>query len=169
MQTITKTYSNLKAAHRQWRHPGHCHFAHGENWVVHLTIGCHQLDDQNFVVDYGGLRPVRNWLEYLLDHTLLIDQDDPARDTFQALHDAKLCDLRIVPSASAEGLCRFILQKAEQIVHELTGGRAFVTEVVVEEDTKNTARLTRCRTTAPDTVGNVAGRCGLDQEEACHG
>lgn len=139
--TITKTYSNLKAAHRQWRHPGHCHFAHGENWTLHISFGCKQLDEQNFVIDYGALRPLRAELEALFDHTLLVDWDDPDLDTFKMLHNRGLIDLRVVESASAEGLCHTVMKLAEKVVGELTDGRVFVTRVIVEEDSKNTATL----------------------------
>jgi 6-pyruvoyltetrahydropterin/6-carboxytetrahydropterin synthase len=140
-QTIRKTYTNLKAAHRQWRHAGHCHFAHGENWTLHITMACEKLDEQNFVIDYGALRPLRAEIEQLFDHTLLIDHDDPARAQFEALHEQGLCDLRIVESASAEGLCKIVMGMADKCVRGLTGGRAWVEEVTVEEDTKNTATL----------------------------
>lgn len=142
-QTITKTYENLKAAHRQWRHPGHCHFVHGENWTLHLTFKAERLDEQNFVVDFGGLRPLRDKLEHLFDHTLLIDQDDPQRTVFEEMHKQQLADVRFLPSASAEGLCRYVFELADQFVRELTSNRVWVEQVVVEEDAKNTATLSK--------------------------
>jgi 6-pyruvoyl-tetrahydropterin synthase len=139
IHTITKTYDNLKAAHRQWRHKGHCSFVHGENWRIDITLGAESLDDQNFVYDFGALRPLRARLEYYFDHTVLIDNDDPQRAYFEEMHEKKLADIRFVPSAGAEGLAKFIFELADSYIRENTQERVFCTKVDVYEDSRNKA------------------------------
>lgn len=138
--TITKTYDNLKAAHRQWRHKGHCHFVHGENWRLDITFGADQLDDQQFVYDFGGLRPLRAKFEHIFDHTLLIDEDDPERTFFEDMHVKGLADVRFIPSAGAEGLSKWIFEIADTYIREATQNRVRCVSVVVFEDSKNSAR-----------------------------
>jgi 6-pyruvoyl-tetrahydropterin synthase len=137
--TITKSYDNLKAAHRQWRHCGHCAFAHGENWRIDISFRAKELDHQHFVYDFGALRPLKAQLEYYFDHTLLIDEDDPERAFFEDMHARKLADVRIVPSCGAEGLAEFVFGLADKFIREETGGRVFCSKVVVYEDSKNSA------------------------------
>lgn len=140
---VRKRYSNLKAAHRQWRHPGHCAFVHGENWSFEIEFSSRALDAQNFVVDFGRLRPVSLWLDHMFDHTLLIDSDDPAVEAFKALEQAKLADVRFVQSASAEGLAQLVASGVQSMLDrgdlETYGRAVWVSEVVCEEDSKNSA------------------------------
>lgn len=139
--TITKTYDQLKAAHRQWRHKGHCHFVHGENWRVDITFGAEVLDEQKFVFDFGGLRPLRAKLEHLFDHTLLIDVDDPEKEFFEDMHRRNLADVRFIPSAGAEGLAQYLFEMADEYIREATEGRVHCAGVVVFEDSRNSARF----------------------------
>jgi len=142
-QTITKTYSNLKAAHRQWRHKGHCHYVHGENWTFHITFAANELDERGFIVDFGELKGLKEQMDKAFDHVLLIDHDDPELEFFEQMHIKELTDLRIVPSASAEGLCNFVFSMADQYIKDLTDRRVWVEKVVTEEDSKNIATLSK--------------------------
>lgn len=137
--TITKTYDNLKAAHRQWRHCGHCAFVHGENWRVDITFRAKELDHQNFVYDFGALRPLRAQLENCFDHTLLIDADDPERAFFEEMHKRKLADVRFLPSAGAEGLAQWVFELADSYIREASSERVRCVKVVVFEDLRNSS------------------------------
>ena len=44
-----------------------------------------------WVMDFGGLKPIKAWLEDLFDHTLLINEDDPALQFFQEMEKWDLC------------------------------------------------------------------------------
>jgi 6-pyruvoyltetrahydropterin/6-carboxytetrahydropterin synthase len=136
---ITKTYDNLKAAHRQWRHKGHCSFVHGENWQLDITLRATELDELNFVYDFGGLRPLRAKLEELFDHTLLIDADDPERAFFEEMHDRKLADVRFLPSSGAEGIAQYVFELVDKYIRKDTNERVRCVKVVVYEDSRNSA------------------------------
>ena len=79
----TKTFHFLPCAHRQWRDEGHCKFIHGYDRSVQLVFECRELDDKMWVMDFGGLKPIKEWLENLFDNTLLINEDDSERDFFR--------------------------------------------------------------------------------------
>ena len=140
--TITKRYENLKAAHRQWRHPGHCKMVHGENWAFEVTFQSDTPDSCGFVVDFGRLRALRDALEKMFDHTLLIDEDDPELMRFSLLSVDRLCDLRVVKSCSAEGLAELVYNLATQTIErdeDMRTRGVTVVKVVCFEDNKNSA------------------------------
>ena len=141
MYQITKRYSNLKAAHRQWRHGGHCAGIHGENWTIDIVLSAAELDSQNFVIDFGNLREVRDFLEDHFDHTLLLDKDDPCLPDLLALREKCPTLAKIVPmdSASAEGIAKFVHTWVQAFIFKKTNGRVKLSAVIVFEDAKNSA------------------------------
>lgn len=141
MNQITKTYSNLKAAHRQWRHTGHCSKVHGENWTIELAIAAETLDSRGFVVDFSELRDVQTFLEENFDHTLLLDKDDPARHEFEEMDRRGLMKIVWLYSASAEGIANFVLENVSPMIAQKTKGRAALAQVRVYEDDKNSAAV----------------------------
>lgn len=136
---ITKTYDNLKAAHRQWKHSGHCSFVHGENWRLDITLRAEKLDHQNFVYDFGALRPLRQKIDECFDHTLLLDADDPERAFFEDMHAKKLADVRFLPSSGAEGIAQWVFELVDEYISADTCGRVRCVKVVVYEDMRNSA------------------------------
>ena len=78
----------------------------------------------------------------MYDHTMIIAEDDPELATFQDLHEKGLCDLRIVPEASLESSAKSALNKANEILSEMTNGRARCFQVEARENDKNSAIYT---------------------------
>src|SRR5882672_2561450 len=77
----TKTYKNLgSTSYRQWRADSHCRRIHGYSLSFHFEFGSNDLDVRNWVVDFGGLKPLKDLLEDWFDHTLLVAIDDPHRE-----------------------------------------------------------------------------------------
>jgi len=141
---VSKTYTNLKAAHRQWRHPGHCKFVHGENWSFSISFAADRRDECGFVVDFGALRAFKAKLDHWFDHTLLIDYDDPSLAEFVAMDKKGLTDLRIVRSCSAEGLASFVMELANDEVaktKDFVARGVRVVFVTCLEDGKNSATI----------------------------
>ena len=85
----TKTYGNdrgLSCCFRQWRAThSHCRLLHGYSIGVKIIFECEELDVRNWVMDFGGLKEFKGWLEYMFDHTTLIAKDDPHLDNFRQL------------------------------------------------------------------------------------
>lgn len=141
--TCSKTYPDLPFSHRQHRHDGHCRFVHGHNWTAVLEFEAARLDENGFVIDFGKLRPVREWLEKMFDHTTVLSADDPLLPMFSkdqvGGEGCGIYDLRVVPDCSCEGLAVLILEGAGKLVHGMTGGRVSVAKVTLWEDSKNCA------------------------------
>ena len=71
MITCKKTYTDIPWAHRQHRHDGHCAFIHGHNWSITIIFGCHATDENGFVVDFGKLKFLEEWIDTHLDHAIM--------------------------------------------------------------------------------------------------
>lgn len=135
----SKRFRNLPCSHRQWRHPGHCRFIHGYSREITLWFEASALTDTGFVVDFGSLKVLKAWLEEMFDHTMLINEDDPEREAFEALHERGVCDLRVMPNVGMEGTAHYVYEYAQKVLDEQTGGRAWVVEVECRENDKNAA------------------------------
>ena len=81
-----KTYSHStghSCAFRQWKADSHCNLIHGYALQFEFTFGGDELDSSNWIVDFGGLKPLKEWLKFMFDHTYLLGSDDPEFETFQ--------------------------------------------------------------------------------------
>ena len=139
-----KTYSHAtghSCAFRQWRADSHCNLIHGYALQFEFTFGGDQLDERNWIVDFGGLKPLKEWLKYMFDHTYLVAEDDPEMETVLMLADKKLIDVRQVTATGCERFAEMAFDKAEEIVNELTNGRCWVQSVTVREHGHNSATV----------------------------
>lgn len=112
MFLVTKTYDHslgLSACFRQWRAShSHCRFLHGYALSFKLTFASEQLNDCNWVIDFGGLKDVKAFLVDHFDHKLAIAEDDPRLDDLGALAGLDLADTLILPAVGCEGFARFV-------------------------------------------------------------
>ena len=67
----------LSAAFRQWRADSHCKFLHGYSLEFEFEFGAHELDERNWVYDFGDCGWIKTFLEQTFDHKLVIDKNDP--------------------------------------------------------------------------------------------
>lgn len=120
--TVTKTYGTdrgLSCCFRQWRAThSHCQLLHGYSIGVKIVIEADELDQRNWVIDYGGFKPLKDMLEYTFDHTTLIAEDDPELETFSALHEQGLIDLRVLEGVGCEHFAKFIANMMQAIIDQ---------------------------------------------------
>lgn len=85
----TKTYGTdrgLSCCFRQWKAThSHCSTLHGYSLGFKFIWESETLDTRNWVFDFGGMKPIKNWLDYMFDHTILVAEDDPALELFKML------------------------------------------------------------------------------------
>lgn len=75
---VTKHYPHslgLSVAFRQHRADSHCRFIHGYSLAFTFEFCAMELHN-NWVIDFGGLKPLKEWLVETFDHKLLIARDD---------------------------------------------------------------------------------------------
>ena len=134
MLTCTKLYSDIPFAHRQPKHDGHCAFIHGHNWSISLTFSAKELDCNGFVVDFGKLKYIKNWIEENLDHSCLLNEADPC---INELQNSKYFKFFIIPDCSCEGLSIYLFNELNKLVAKNEGGRVRISLITVTEDSKN--------------------------------
>ncbi len=108
----TKTYtheSGLSCCFRQWRADSHCSQMHGYALQVKIVFGAKQLDERNWVVDFGGLKEVKAWLTTMFDHTTLVAEDDPFLPVLNNLNERGVINIRTVPSVGCESFAAMVL------------------------------------------------------------
>lgn len=136
----TKIIELGSCAFRQWRaNHSHCKFIHGYRLIGKFWFSCNQLDDKNWVVDFGNLDNLKKILQKQFDHTLCVAEDDPLLEGFKSLHTAGGCDLRIMPAVGIEKTAEWCLTVADSHIRELTQNRCWVEKVEVWEHEKNSA------------------------------
>ena len=141
-----KTYTHStghSCAFRQWRADSHCNLIHGYALQFELTFGSTGLDEKNWVVDFGGLKELKEWLKHMFDHTYLVATDDPEFDTFIQLADKNIIDLREVDSTGCERFAELTFNKAQSIIEAQYGNRCWVESVTVREHEHNSATVRR--------------------------
>lgn len=133
----TKTYGTdrgLSCCFRQWKSThSHCSTLHGYSIGIKLTFECSDLDERNWVMDFGGLKEFKKWTEYMFDHTLIVAEDDPFIDTFRTLaglqsdqsrdprsniaHErGAIVDLRVVPGVGCERFAQLAYEQMDKIL-----------------------------------------------------
>lgn len=149
----TKTYDHnegLSCCFRQWRATGsHCRLLHGYALAFRFSFACSQLDERNWCLDFGGLKPVRAWLHDMFDHTVIMAIDDPALGHFQALELQGLIALRVLPAVGCEATAHFVFDYLARFVAEQTSGRVWLEAVEVREHGGNSAICSSAAISAP--------------------
>ncbi|MFP6855408.1 MAG: 6-carboxytetrahydropterin synthase [Opitutales bacterium] len=139
MLTCSKTYRDIPLSHRQPRHPGRCSRIHGHSWSITLTFGADEADEYGFIVDFGELHYLSDWIDEHLDHATMVASDDPRLDELQTLSDSGLLKLSLVHNASCEGIAKHLFETFDPMVAENTDGRAHLVSVELHEDSRNSA------------------------------
>lgn len=141
----TKKFGPISTGHRQWRaHNSHCRFIHGYGRHVQLTFGCMDLDDRNWVMDFGALKWVKGILEENWDHRVLIASDDPELSTLRRMHAEGLIDMNVMDvekgwGPGIEASCKWVYDNINDAVFTQTAGRVWLTRVEVWEHENNSA------------------------------
>tara|TARA_R100000231_G_scaffold116663_2_gene86936 strand:- start:40 stop:507 length:468 start_codon:yes stop_codon:yes gene_type:complete len=118
----TKTYGTdrgFSCCFRQWKAKhSHCSFLHGYSLGFKLIFECESLDERNWVMDFGGLKDFKLFLEKTFDHTLLIASDDPYVSQMLKLSDSSLADVRIVSGVGCEKFAEIAYAEMNLILKE---------------------------------------------------
>lgn len=140
MYISTKIFDNYSVALRQWKAVhSHCQLLHGYAFSFKLWFSSESLDDMNWVVDFGGFghNGLKEWMNFMFDHTTLIEKDDPYLDLFQSLSMDNVIALRIMDKMGCESLAKLVCDKFNEVLSKTDAGRCRVIKVEVFENNKN--------------------------------
>ena len=139
MLISTKRFTGYPCTHRQWKADSHCRFVHGYSREFYFEFESSALTIEGWVVDFGGLKKVKAWLDDMFDHTFLASADDPHMETFKTLDKQGVIQLRVLPNVGMEGTAEYVFHKVNEMIKEQTHGRAWVSLTEVRENEKNSA------------------------------
>ena len=136
----TKVFDGFSCVFRQWKAEGtHCRFLHGYSLQFKFPFAASELDIRNWVVDFGGLKPLKAWLEDTFDHKVVLDHDDPEMATFELLQEKGLAELTVLDGVGVEKFAYHAWNFANNLVNEMTDGRCSCVEVECAEHGANSA------------------------------
>lgn len=150
----TKTYKQIApVAYRQWKADSHCNLVHGYALSFHFEFTSETLDARNWVMDFGGLRPLKEKLEEWFDHTLLVALDDPHREALLELGRLKIAKITEVEKTGCEGIADFLYQYVNYVMlpQYAEDKRIWCTKVEVRETDSNMAMRIGTREEEPQT------------------
>ena len=129
----------VSAAFRQWRADSHCRFVHGYSLEFEYVFGASELDENNWVVDFGGLKKIEDWLKQNFDHKTLVAIDDPMYKIFEEMNEKQVISMVPVESTGCEMFAKMAMQYASDLIGRLYGDRCWVESVTVREHGANSA------------------------------
>ena len=143
MHYSTKRYGHEAGLSAVFRQPkadhSHCHLLHGYSLAFTFTFACNELDEKNWVVDFGGLKALKAWLEDSFDHKVVVDKSDPHLNTMIELEALDLAEIRVFDGVGAEKFAEHAYNFADNLVVEMTNGRCWCVKVEVAEHGANSA------------------------------
>ncbi len=144
----TKLFDGFSTCFRQWKaETTHCKFLHGYGVSFRLWFEG-DLDERNWVWDFGGMKRAKGgidgmnpkaYFDWLLDHTVIVAEDDPFKNDFLKMNDVGIAQVRVVPATGAERFAEFLYNKINKFIQEETDGRVNITKVEFYEHSKNSA------------------------------
>jgi 6-pyruvoyltetrahydropterin/6-carboxytetrahydropterin synthase len=138
--TSSKLIELGSTAFRQPRAESHCRYIHGYQLKAEITFACNELDDNNWVFDFGGLKDLKHIYKTQFDHTLVVANDDPEIELLKELNARGLAQLRIMTGGvGIERFAEWCFKTADSFVDEATNGRVWVESVTVYEHDDNFA------------------------------
>jgi len=141
----SKTYGHeigLSCAFRQWKAESHCNKLHGYALAFRFEFQSADLNGQDCVVDFGGLKSLKQQLEALFDHKTLVARDDPQIPLFREMHGVGVLDLVEVSAVGCEKFAELAWSMAERWLQDQgMSARVKVRAVEVREHGANSAQV----------------------------
>ena len=144
----TKLFDGYSTCFRQWKaEDTHCKFLHG--YAVSFRVWFEgELDYRNWVWDFGGMKrsktqingmSPKDYFAWLLDHTVVVAQDDPYLDKFIQMDKDGIIQLRVIPATGCEKFAEYLYEAINKFLFEETNGRVKAVKVEVYEHERNSA------------------------------
>jgi 6-pyruvoyltetrahydropterin/6-carboxytetrahydropterin synthase len=112
--SVVKTYGHQEGwacTFRQHKATSHCRFIHGYALAFELTFECSDLDSRGWCIDFGDLKPIKNWLQDMFDHKTLVAEDDPELSRLTEMAARGLIDMMVVPATGCEKFAELVYNR----------------------------------------------------------
>lgn len=117
----SKTYGHelgLSVCFRQHKASSHCRYLHGYALSIRLEFEAAELNECNWVIDFGGLKDFKQSLQRYFDHRMLVAEDDPAMPHFMELNRLDLAAVRVVPATGCEAFAKLVFDMGNDWLHD---------------------------------------------------
>ena len=94
-------------------------------------------------MDFGGLKPLKKWLEDHFDHKTALDMKDPHLEKFRELEKLDLMSIVLFDGVGAEKFAEHAFRFADNLITVKTDGRCWVESVECAEHGANSAIYSR--------------------------
>ncbi len=119
MLTVSKTLSPDKGyscCFRNHHAVSHCRFLHGYDLRFTIEFILVQEDGgttspEGWVIGFGDLGPIKDALEALFDHHVIVAADDPELEAYRKLSSMAVT---VLPAVGAEAFASYVLELTEQ-------------------------------------------------------
>lgn len=93
----------------------------------------------NWIVDFGlfSRNGLKDWLNHMFDHTVLVEKDDPQLESFWMMQDLGMAKITVVSPIGAESLAKIVFDHFNEVFSKTEGGRIKVVKVECFENNKN--------------------------------
>lgn len=135
----TKIIELGSCAFRQPNASSHCKFVHGYRLIAKIWVSANELDDNNWVFDFGSFKELTKTLQKTFDHKLVIDKKDPAKSVFKELERYGAVDIVEMDGVGIEKFAQYVFEQTDTYVKFVTKNRVWCDKVEVFEHEKNSA------------------------------
>ncbi len=136
----TKIIELGSCAFRQPRAKSHCSFLHGYRLTAKFWFEADELDENNWVVDFGGLKKLKLIFQDMFDHTTVIAADDPHINVFREMEEKNIIVLNVLQNGvGIERFAEWCCLTADEFVQQITDGRCRCIKAEVFEHENNSA------------------------------
>ena len=142
MYQSTKTYGNevgLSCCFRQWRADSHCNKLHGYSLGFRFTFEAAELDERNWVYDFGGCKWIKEYLQDEFDHKLVVAKDDPHLERILHTVYTDIAVVKVMDDVGCEKFAEKVYNYVSPKVYEDTKGRVSLFSVECFEHGANSA------------------------------
>lgn len=143
MYHVTKHYPHslgLSACFRQWRADSHCSNLHGYALAFTYEFEAQELDKNNWVIDFGSMKPIKQWLESTFDHRLIVAKDDPSLDVLGRLDMDDIAAPKVMERVGCEAFANAAFKFAKNwLIDSGQSHRVRLTKVTCSEHEGNSA------------------------------
>ena len=139
----TKTYGNDRGFSCAFRQPkathSHCSLIHGYSLGFKFIFEADELDQNNWVYDFGNCKWIKKYLEDTFDHTLAVDKNDPKLNDLLQLEEKGLARVVQLEGVGCEKFAEHVYKFVASEVKNQTNDRVRLASVEVFEHGSNSA------------------------------
>ena len=140
----TKVIELGSCCFRQPEAKSHCHYLHGYNLTAKFWFQAKTLNETNWVVDFGGLKEIKNILRNTFDHKTVVGKKEPRMNVFKLMEEEELIDLVVLDRVGAEYFAMYCMdQMNEWLEKQKFSNNPRCIKVEVYEHSRNSAIISQ--------------------------